>query len=149
MIINNRYVSRKKYTYHLPLCCTLIRQAGYFITWRHNGRDGVSNHRPRDCLLNRLFEHRLKKKNQSSASLALRGIHRLPVNSTPKWPVTWKMFSFDDVIMCIQDHPWVHSARSWVALLVRPCVRPAIGRSSRPYLFKAHPLYWNEWWSLH
>ena len=29
--------------------------------WRHNGRDGVSNHRRLDCLLNRLFRRRSKK----------------------------------------------------------------------------------------
>ena len=29
--------------------------------WRHNGRDGVSNHQPYDCLLNRLFSPRSKK----------------------------------------------------------------------------------------
>ena len=28
---------------------------------RHNGRDGVSNHQPYDCLLNRLFRRRSKK----------------------------------------------------------------------------------------
>ena len=39
-------------------------------------------------------------KYQSSASLAfVRGIHRWPVNSPHKGPVTWKMFPFDDVIM--------------------------------------------------
>ena len=31
------------------------------LQWRHNGRDGVSNHRPYDCLLNRLFRRRSKK----------------------------------------------------------------------------------------
>ena len=37
---------------------------------------------------------------QSSASLAfVLGIHRGPVNSPHKWPVTRKMFPFDDVIM--------------------------------------------------
>ena len=37
---------------------------------------------------------------QSSASLAfVRGIHRLPVNSSHKGPVTRKMFPFDDVIL--------------------------------------------------
>ena len=37
---------------------------------------------------------------QSSASLAfVQGIHRRPVNSPHKWPVTRKMFPFDDVIM--------------------------------------------------
>ena len=39
-------------------------------------------------------------KHQSSASLAfVWGIHRGPVNSTHKWPVTRKMFPFDDLIM--------------------------------------------------
>ena len=38
--------------------------------------------------------------HQSSASLAfVREIHRWPVNSPPKGPVTRKMFSFDGVIM--------------------------------------------------
>ena len=31
------------------------------LRWRHNGRDGVSNHQPHDCLLNRLFRRRSKK----------------------------------------------------------------------------------------
>ena len=31
------------------------------LLWRHNGWDGVSNHQPHDCLLNRLFRHRSKK----------------------------------------------------------------------------------------
>ena len=30
------------------------------LRWRHNGRDGVSNHQPHDCLLNRLFGRRSK-----------------------------------------------------------------------------------------
>ena len=41
-----------------------------------------------------------QRKHQSSASLAfVRGIHRGPVNSPHKWPVTRKKFPFDDVIM--------------------------------------------------
>ena len=40
------------------------------------------------------------RKHQSSASLAfVWGIHRWPVNSPHKWPVTRKMFPFDDVII--------------------------------------------------
>ena len=43
-----------------------------------------------------------QRKHQSSASLAfVRGIHRGPVNSPHKWPVTRKMFPFDDVIMIL------------------------------------------------
>ena len=41
-----------------------------------------------------------QSKHQSSASLAIvREIHQGPVNSPHKWPVTRKMFPFDDVIM--------------------------------------------------
>ena len=41
-----------------------------------------------------------QRKHQSSASLAfVWGIHRGPVNSPHKWPVTRKMFPFEDVIM--------------------------------------------------
>ena len=43
-----------------------------------------------------------QRKHQSSASLAfVREIHRGPVNFPHKWPVTRKMFPFDDVIMKI------------------------------------------------
>ena len=43
-----------------------------------------------------------ERKHQSSASLAfVRGIHRWPVNSPHKWPVTQKVFPFDDVIMTL------------------------------------------------
>ena len=45
-----------------------------------------------------------QRKHQSSASLVfVRGIHRGPVNFPHKWPVTRKMFPFDDVIMNQQD----------------------------------------------
>ena len=33
----------------------------YSLQWRHNERDGVSNHQLHDCLLNRLFRRRSKK----------------------------------------------------------------------------------------
>ena len=50
-----------------------------------------------------------QRKHQSSASLAfVWGIHRGPVNSPHKWPVTRKMFPFDDAIMCVYidvSHP--------------------------------------------
>ena len=47
-----------------------------------------------------------QRKHQSSASLAfVWAIHRWPVNSPHKWPVTRKMFSFDDVIMFLLQMP--------------------------------------------
>ena len=51
-----------------------------------------------------------QSKHQSAASLAfVWGIHRGPVNSPHKWPVTRKMFPFDDVIMYLETVlllPW-------------------------------------------
>ena len=47
-----------------------------------------------------------QRKHQSSASLAfVREIHRGPVNFPHKWPVTRKMFPFDDVIMDLTNLP--------------------------------------------
>ena len=34
------------------------------LQWRHNDRDGVSYHQPHDCLFNRLFSRRSKKKSK-------------------------------------------------------------------------------------
>ena len=69
--------------------------------WRHNECDGVSNHQPHDCLLNLLFKCRSKKTSKLRVTgLCVRnGIHRWPMNSPHKGPVTRKMFPFDDVIM--------------------------------------------------
>ena len=50
-----------------------------------------------------------QRKHQSSASLAIvREIHRGPVNFPHKWPVTRKMFPFDDVIMLKMTKPAIH-----------------------------------------
>ena len=70
------------------------------LQWYHNERDCVSNHQPRDRLLNRLFRHRSTKTSMLPVSLAfVWGIHRWPANSPHKGPVTRKMFPFDDVII--------------------------------------------------
>ena len=46
-----------------------------------------------------------QRKHQSSASLAfVLGIHQWPVNSPQKWPVSRKMFPFDDVIMSLWSY---------------------------------------------
>ena len=51
-----------------------------------------------------------QRKNQSPASLAfVREIHRGTVNSPHKWPVTLKMFPFDDAIMVKTTGQWFKS----------------------------------------
>ena len=74
------------------------------LQWRHNERDGVSNHQPQDCLLNRLFGRRSKKTSTLRVIGLCGGIHRWPVNSSNKGPVAQKMFPFDDVITLLRWH---------------------------------------------
>ena len=72
-----------------------------WLQWRHNRRDGVSNHLPYDCLLNRLFGRRSRKTSKLRVIGLCVGIHRGPLNSPHKWPVTRKMFPFEDVYSVI------------------------------------------------
>ena len=62
--------------------------------WRHNGHDGVSNHQPQHCLLNRFFGGRWKKISKLRVTGLCAGN-----NSPHKWPVTRKIFPLYDVIM--------------------------------------------------
>ena len=55
-----------------------------------------------------------QRKHQSSLSLTcVRGIHRWPMNSPHKGPVTRKMFPFDDVIMFFG---WLYTGSMWHCL---------------------------------
>ena len=76
-----------------------IVNASTTLQWRHNEHDGVSDHQPHECLLNDVFRLKSKKPQRSAPLAFVRGIHRCPVKSPHKGPVTWKMFPFDDVIM--------------------------------------------------
>ena len=77
------------------------------LQWRHNERDGISNHQPRDCLLNHLFRCRSKKTwklhDLKTSKLPVTGLCEgnspVTVEFPNKGPVTRKMFPFDDVIM--------------------------------------------------
>ena len=85
------------------------------IQWRHNERDGVSNHQPHDCLFSRLFKAQTKENIKTPRTGLLEGIHRWPVNSPHKGPVTRKMFPFDDVIMIYFS---VSGFPSWAIIIV-------------------------------
>ena len=80
-----------------------------------------------------VYSYADQRKHQSSASLAfVQGIHRGPVNSPHKWPVTQKMFPFDDVIMK-RWYVWEldrHWFRWWlVACLTQNIVQPNVDLS--------------------
>ena len=72
--------------------CNNITHWTVFITWSHNGRDGVSNHQPYDCLLSGLFRRRSAKTPKLRVTGLCAGIHRLPANSPHKGPITRKLF---------------------------------------------------------
>ena len=82
---------------------------------RHNGCDGVSNHQPHHCLLNRLFRRRWKK----TSKLRVTGL--CARNYSPhKRPVTWKMFPLDDVIMLlIQIRAWTKVFCTLMKILIK------------------------------
>ena len=64
-----------------------------------------------------------QRKHQSSASLAfVWGIHRWPVNSPHKGPVTRKVFPFDDVIMPNINHA-INASTPRSTSLVWICVK--------------------------
>ena len=80
-----------------------------------------------------------QSKHQSSASLTfVRGIHRGPVNSPHKWPVTRKMSPFDDVIMRywhFEQYTITHTAVNRVAQTLSN-----IGKKIKP----TKPLQWRH-----
>ena len=94
----------------------------------HNGRDGVSNHQPHDCLLNRLFRRRSKKTLTLCVTGLCAGIHRWPVNSSHKWPIRRKMFPFDDVItwLLLFNRHLFNKKTAWVVRIWR-CSLTSIG----------------------
>ena len=85
------------------------------LHWRHNEHDGVSINQPHDCLLNRFFRRRSKKTPKLRVTGLCAGNLPWPVNSPHKWPVTRKMFPFDDVIIVYGIYPGCH----WVVFFVR------------------------------
>ena len=90
-----------------------------------------------------------QRKHLSSASLAfVQGIHRSP----HKWPVTRKLFSFDDIIMyrnaiirlCVSSMPWQYN-RTWSPMWLRgECADIAIVLKMHDDVIKweRFPRYW-------
>ena len=76
-----------------------------------------------------------QRKHQSSTSLAfVRGIHRGPENSPHKWPVTRKMFPFDDVF------PNYNSACDYLSMLRLKLIHVSQKGSLQ--------WYWNHGWPI-
>ena len=105
------------------------------LQWRHAGHDGVSNHQTYDHLFSRLFRSRSKKTSKLRVTGFCAGIHRWPVNSPHKWPITRIMFPGDDVIMdiwngtsCCGRQGWNRQMTIWwiELFLAKPSCPPCI-----------------------
>ena len=78
-----------------------------------------------------------QRKYQSSASLTfVRGIHRWPVNSPHKWPVTRKMFPFYDVILRSVKYMSVGSEPSF-----NQCYIITVDKSNKNSIVRKHIEY--------
>ena len=69
------------------------------LLWRHNGRDGVSNHQPHHCLLNRLFRGRSKKTSKLHVTGLCAGNSPVTGDFPAQRASNAEMFPFDGVIM--------------------------------------------------
>ena len=70
------------------------------IQWRHNGRNGVWNHQPHDCLLNRLFRRRSKKTSKFLITGLCGGISPVTGEFPAQMASNTEKFPFDDVRNC-------------------------------------------------
>ena len=91
---------------HQRVNCDLLHAKKMFISFQTSHYDDVrmgaiaSQITSLTIVYSTVYSGADQSKHQSSASLAfVWWIHRGPVNSPHKWPVTRKMFPFDDVIM--------------------------------------------------
>ena len=78
------------------------------LRWRHNGRDSVSNHQPRDCSLNRLFRRRSKK----TSKLRVTGL--CVANSPGTGEFSAQMASnAENVSICWRHHEYFEVNIAW------------------------------------
>ena len=83
------------------------------LEWRHNERNGVSNHRRRNGLLNHLFRRRSKTTSKLCVTGPCEGNSPMAGEfPSHKGPVTQKMFPFDDIIIWSLCSPPRHSTIS-------------------------------------
>ena len=104
MVLGRLCWSKSRVVFVTHIICDRIMSITRVTSWCHDEEkplewhhDGISNHQPHDCSLNRLFRRRSTK----TTKLRVTGlcVGNSPVNSAHKGPLTRKMFPFEDVIM--------------------------------------------------
>ena len=87
------------------------------LRWRHNERDGVSNHQPHDCLLSRLFRRRSKK----TLKLRVTGLCEGNSSVTGEFP-TQRARNAENVSIWWHHHAFVCCVKTHT-FTKHPCVR--------------------------
>ena len=98
----------------------------YTLQWRHNGRDGVSNHPPHDCLLNRLFRCRSKRTSKPHVTGLCAGnspvTDEFPAqmaSNAENTPIWWRHHEWQDV-------PVLSCILNWMASLSQSAVTTSL-----------------------
>ena len=112
----NRRLSKRVRRWWIP--CTLCRPCNevldhiysqlrgisyYALQWRHNERDGISDHQPHDCLLNRLFRHKSKK----TSKLRVTGLCAGNSPETVEFPAQ-RASNGENVSIWWRNHVWIN-----------------------------------------
>ena len=99
--------------------CERMQQAMYSLQWRYNGRDGVSNHQPDDCILNRLFRRRSKKASKFRVTGLCAGNSPVTGEFPARRSSNGEMLPFGGVIMLVEK---VKQASSIESIYVWPWI---------------------------
>ena len=75
------------------------------LQWRHNERNGVSNHQPHDRLLNRLFRRTAKKTSKLRDTGLCEGISPVTGEFPAHRASNAENLSIDDVIIFVLGQP--------------------------------------------
>ena len=107
-------VYRALWIWHVSLqliCLSSMAVIQKTLKWRHNGYDGVSNHQPRDCLLNRLFRRGSKKTSKlrviglCAGNSPLTGEFPAQMPSNAENAFIWWRFHIEQIVMQHQRCP--------------------------------------------
>ena len=91
--------SRHRHMHHSSLWPLARHNVMSPLLWRHNGRDGVSNHQPADFFLNHLFRRRWKNTSKLRVTGPCAGNSPVTGEFPAQMASHAEMFSFYDVIM--------------------------------------------------
>ena len=91
------------------------------LQWRHNGRDGVSNHQLHEFLLNRLFRRRSKKTSKLRVTGLCEGNSPVTGEFPAQMASNAEKVPFDNVIMKVLSPNTSSGLSSW-AFLLKKCL---------------------------